>query len=257
MTQAPVQALDVLGSPARRAILDALANLPAVASAGTPDRSSGLTAAELALRMSLHVTTVRHHLDRLEQAGLVHRHAERTGVGRPRHRYTAHPGDLGQVSVSPSAYRLLAQILTEAMASKNPDAADAARRWSLRTVAAQLGDDAPTDPARTPGQWLSKLGTLVDLLDAWGYAPSVATESGSRATRVCLHRCPLRDLAVDNPAVACGVHRGVLQGALDALGEEGSTVQLEPFVEPDLCVARLTTAHPFPDRTVPSERPLR
>ena len=256
MTEEPVQPLDVLGSPVRRAILDTLANLPVLATADTPNRSKGLTAAELGERVGLHVTTVRHHLERLELAGLVHRHAERTGVGRPRHHFTAAPGNLAEVG-DPSAYRLLAEVLTEAMASVNPDAVSAGRRWSQRTISTALDPDVRAAPARTPGQWLGKLGALIDLLDSWGFDPSVTTEAGGRTSRVCLNRCPLRELAAANPAVACGVHRGVLEGALDALGEEGVTVELEPFVQPDLCVARLTPYPPFPVRTVPSERPLR
>ena len=256
MTEVPVQPLDVLGSPVRRDIVDTLANLPVLTSADSPNRSSGLTAAELAARLGLHVTTVRHHLDRLARAGLVQRHTERSGVGRPSHRFTAHPGHLAEIT-GPTTYRLLAEVLADALASGVPDAAEAGRRWSVRTVREHLGTDTPTQPAHTRGTWLAKLGALVDLMDGWGYDPSIRTEPGGRTAQLCLHRCPLRDLAVENPAVACGVHRGVLEGTLEALGEPGASVSLEPFVRPDLCIAHLTTAHPFPDRTVPSERPTR
>ena len=255
MTEVPVQPLDALGSPVRRTILDTLANLPALASADAPNRSTGLTAAELAERLNLHVTTVRHHLDRLVHADLVQTHSERTGVGRPRHRFTAHPGHLTEVK-APSAYKLLAKVLADALSSDAPSASEAGRRWALRNAHQLIGEHASTDPARTPGRWLSKIGTLVDLLDTWGYEPTVTTTDSGRTADLCLHRCPLRELAADQPSVACGVHRGVIEGTLEALGESGATVRLAPFVRPDLCVASLTTANSFPDRS-PSERPTR
>ncbi|MDO5533778.1 MAG: helix-turn-helix domain-containing protein [Propionibacteriaceae bacterium] len=251
----PVQPLDVLSSPVRRTILDTLANLPVLAAADAPNRSTGLTAAELADRLNLHVTTVRHHLDRLVRADLVQTHSERTGVGRPRHHFTAHPGHLREV-ITPSAYKLLAEVLADALTSDAPDASEAGRRWALRNAPALLGDRASTTHAQTPGRWLSKVGALIDLMDAWGYEPTVTTTDAGRTADVCLHHCPMRDLATQNPAVACGVHRGIIEGTLEALGEGDATVSLIPFLEPDLCVASLTTANPFPDRS-PSERPTR
>ena len=256
MTEVPVQPLDALGSPVRRAIVDTLANLPVLASADAPNRSTGLTAAELAERVGLHVTTVRHHLDRLVRADLVQVHTERTGVGRPRHHFTAHPGHLTEV-IAPSAYKVLAEVLSDALVSDSPNAAEAGRRWAVRHARDLLGNQASSVPATTPGRWLGKIGALVDLLDRWGYEPTVTTTEGGRTADVCLHHCPLRELAIENPAVACGVHRGVIEGTLEVLGEGRADVRLAPFVEPDLCVASLTTATPFPDRTVPSERPTR
>lgn len=262
MTEEQVQPLDVLASPVRRAILDALANLPHLAAANEPNRSSGLTAAHLAERLDLHVTTVRFHLERLERAGLIISRDERGGVGRPRRHYTAHPGRLAEVTAT-DAYRLLAEVLTGAMASGTPDAAEAGRRWAL-DHAVELTGYAPVPgsehPARTPGTWLAKVGAVVDVLDRWGYQPSVTTIDAGRTAQLCLHHCPLRQLALDNPAVACGVHRGVIQGTLEALGERDTLVSLVPFVESDLCVAEVSTTTPFPDRhgpDRPTERPAR
>ena len=72
----------LLESAARRAIVDLLANLPTV-----PDeagRLPGLTAAELARLVDLHVTTVRFHLGLLVQGGLVESEFRAGPVGRPR-----------------------------------------------------------------------------------------------------------------------------------------------------------------------------
>ena len=253
MTEAQVHPLDVLASPVRREIVDALANLPHLAPSGRPTRSTGMTAADLARRLHLHVTTVRFHLDRLEQAGLVSSHDERNGVGRPRRRFTAHPGNLTEVT-APDAYRLLAEVLARAMAAGGAtDAVEAGRQWARAHAIELTGADLPTDPdpARTAGAWLAKVGVVLDVLDRWGYQPTVTTADAGRTAELSLNHCPLRQLAVDNPAVACGVHRGVIQGALEALGEGAATMSLVPFVEPNLCVARLTTATPFPERPSP------
>ena len=263
MTEAQVQPLDVLASPVRREIVDTLAHLPHLAPADEPTRSSGLTAADLAERLHLHVTTVRFHLDRLEQAGLVASQDERVGVGRPRRRFTLLPGQLAEVT-APDAYRLLAEVLAGAMASgASVDADEAGRRWALDHAAQLVGVEASSENtrrARTPGAWLAKVGAVLDVLDLWGYEPTVTTKDSGRTAELCLHRCPLRQLAIDNPAVACGVHRGVIRGTLEALGERDATVSLVPFVTPDLCVASVTAPtrfieRPSPDRS--TERPAR
>lgn len=254
MVQAQAQAGVALSSPVRRDILRHLSDLPALAPAGHPNRTSGLTAAELAQRVGLHVTTVRFHLDRLAHAGLVRSHDERAGVGRPRRHWTADPGQLTEQDGADS-YRLLAEVLADAMAAGDgAGAEEAGRRWAL-THADQLVGGVPGTPATTPGTWLAKVGAVVDVLDRWGYEPTVTTGDAGHTATVCLHHCPLRALAVANPEVTCGVHRGVIVGTLQALGERRAEVELVPFVEPDLCIARVSTATPFPDpATVRSER---
>ena len=148
--------------------------------------------------------------------------------------------------------------LAASMASgESHDAAEAGRRWALEHAAELVGIDVAENstPASTPGAWLAKVGAVLDLLDRWGYQPTVSTADAGRTAQLGLHHCPLRQLAVDNPAVACGVHRGVIVGTLQALGERRAEVELVPFVEPDLCIARVGTATPFPDpATVRSER---
>ena len=56
-----------------------------------------------------------------------------------------------------------------------------------------------------------------------------------------MHRCPFHDLAEQYPDVVCAAHRGLISGALEELGSPLGVAELEIFVEPDLCVARLDT----------------
>ncbi|MGD7731546.1 helix-turn-helix transcriptional regulator [Propionibacteriaceae bacterium G57] len=249
------QPLDELSSPVRRAIVDLLANLPALAPAGEPNRSGGLTAADLAARLDLHVTTVRHHLERLVAAGLLDQRDERSGVGRPRRHYTVNGGHLGGAGAAPThdapahetyAFELLASVLAEGMASGDgPTATEAGRRWARAHAAALVGDNPITAPADSPGTWLAKIGTVIDMLDRWGYEPTLNTRDAGRTADIRLHHCPLRTLVQTHPTVACGVHRGVIEGTLEAIGESQVHVGLVPFTEPDLCIAHLTTDAQF------------
>jgi predicted ArsR family transcriptional regulator len=54
-----------------------------------------------------------------------------------------------------------------------------------------------------------------------------------------MRRCPFHDLAETNPGIVCGVHRGLMAGALEALGSDLEVEGLDIFVQPDLCIARL------------------
>jgi hypothetical protein len=63
-----------------------------------------------------------------------------------------------------------------------------------------------------------------------------------------LRGCPVRDLARAHPEVGCGIHLGLLQGLLDHAAAADTkhdapnyevSARLDPFVEPELCIARL------------------
>jgi len=55
-----------------------------------------------------------------------------------------------------------------------------------------------------------------------------------------LKRCPFEELATTYPAVIGSVHLGLLRGALAELGTGVEADPLEPFAEPDACIARVT-----------------
>jgi predicted ArsR family transcriptional regulator len=79
------------------------------------------------------------------------------------------------------------------------------------------------------------LTEVVRLLADSGFMPEVSADR----SRIDLHHCPFRDLAVAHPEVVCGAHLGILQGALAELGAPLQATRLLPLVEPDLCVATL------------------
>jgi predicted ArsR family transcriptional regulator len=102
-------------------------------------------------------------------------------------------------------------------------------------------DVTDLSPARTPGQWLAKVGRLLDLLETWGYDPSVRTTDHGRTAEVALARCPFLSLAESHTEVVCAAHRGLLRGALDVFGEPDADVEIQPFALPGVCLARLTS----------------
>lgn len=188
---------------------------------------------ELADAVDLHPNTAREHLDLLVEAGLVRREtAAAAGRGRPGLRYVAEPQERAD---DPQAYRALASVLAAELA-RRPDAGAAARnaggRWGAAAARALPAASTMAEP--------DPVDRLVDLLDDAGFAPSRATTAPDE---IELHRCPFGSLARERADVVCNVHLGLMRGALRELGAPLDAVSLQPFVEPDLCLAHLGARH--------------
>ena len=184
--------------------------------------------AEIAQRLGVHLNTVRFHLDHLVADGRVERvPLAPAGRGRPPLAFRVRRG---MDPAGPRNYRLLAEIMAHGLADA-PDAADrmtaAGRDWGHRLV----DKPAPADHA---------VDRLVDLLDDLGFAPDRRpTEAGRR---IGLHHCPFIDVVQSQGAFVCRAHLGLMQGATAELGAPVTVDQLEPFAEPDVCVAHLSPA---------------
>ena len=184
----------------------------------------GLDARELGTRLGLHPNTIRWHLAVLADARLVDSHpGERTTPGRPRVVFTVTRGEAEQES-----YRLLATILTGAFAELpegDSKAEEAGRAWGGYLV------DRPPPHTQTPDDDTRR--QIVALLDEHGFRPE------AEADEIRMHRCPFQQLAETASGVVCGVHAGLISGALAELRSRLELDALEPFVEPGLCIARL------------------
>ncbi|MFE9689623.1 helix-turn-helix transcriptional regulator [Micromonospora sp. NPDC005806] len=206
---------------------------------------SGLTAAEVAEQTGLHPSTVRAHLDQLVESGLLVRRRQSDGSpGRPAWRYHATPdaeGEPESESGAVRAYQGLAGALIGhlARAEADPHAAGvrAGRDWG-RALAAPLARTAPLDG-------------LIQVLDGLGFTPAVAHRDNSDSAVLHLRSCPFLALAETSPDVVCGVHLGVIGGALGALGASVADTDLQPFGAPGACVVRVRAGNPTP----PEERP--
>ena len=130
-------------------------------------------------------------------------------------------------------YRMLAEVLVDHLERTVPDpaaeAVAAGQAWG-RTLAGAR----PGPVAAGPGRAAADLDELTEMLDELGFAPR-PVEAG-RAVE--LHRCPFRQVVDGHSPVVCGVHLGLMQGVLDRKGGAVRASSLEPFVTPDLCLAR-------------------
>jgi len=189
----------------------------------------GLDAEQLARALGLHPNTVRWHLGILGDAGIVESHPEpRSGPGRPRilYRLTREGTAQGR-----EEYRLLATILSGTIAAGEDGprrAEDSGRKWGRYLVR------RPPPGNRVDDR--EAVVEIVRLLDEQGFDPEADGDE------VRMHRCPFHDLAEQQPEVVCAVHRGLISGALAELGSELDVDELEIFVEPGLCIARLGRA---------------
>ena len=185
----------------------------------------------LAERVGLHVNTVRVHLNALAEAGLVESETlPPQGRGRPRvaYRASAAAGDEGG-----RRYRLLAEILTALVARFGPDAAD-----QLEEIGEAWGHyliDTPQPYAELADE--DAVERLVGLLAEIGFQPQI--EESGRGRRILMRPCPFLELARTHQDVICPIHLALIRGALAELGATTRATKLEPFVQPDLCVARL------------------
>lgn len=186
-----------------------------------------LSIVEVADRVGVHPNTARLHLDALEERGQVERtDPPARAVGRPALHYRAVPG---MDPEGPRSYRLLAEVLVDSLSAggRTRERSLAAGRSFGRRLAAGSSSTGREGSIRR----------LVAMMDGVGFAPRRRTAAGE--TQVVLHHCPFLELADDRRDVICPVHLGLMQGALAELGGAVTVESLEPFVEPDRCLARL------------------
>lgn len=183
------------------------------------------TLAVLAAATGLHVNTLRGHLDALEEAHLVERSAAApAGRGRPATLYRA-------TTAARSEYAGLASTLAAAIHRTSPTP-----RETAIVAGAEWGRDLAREQGRPTGTGDSAARRAVlSLLDHLGFAPR---PDRSRSD-VRLTRCPLLDAAHRYPDVVCGVHLGIVRGALEEYDDTGTTADLLPFAEPGACRLQL------------------
>ena len=164
----------------------------------------GLDASGLARTLGIHPNTVRWHVSTLVDEGHVEAEARHTHTrGRPRVVYRS--------VVPPDGYRRLAEMLTAAI-----DDADAA-----------------SEAGRRFGRELGREEDVAAALTREGFD---ATRDGDS---IEMRRCPFFDLAKAKPRIVCGLHRGLVDGTLEAGRSPLRVIQLRPFAEPGVCRAQL------------------
>lgn len=193
-----------------------------------------LDLAAIADAVGRHPNSVREHLDGLVAGGRVaRRRREPGGRGRPAFLYERLPEP---EPAGVAAYRSLASVLAAELAG-SPGAhavsLAAGERWG-----AGLITEGRVAPLADIGQGVDR---LVAILDDAGVAPDLPpTIADDRSLApLVLRRCPFEPVARAQPGVVCGVHLGMIRGALETLGAPIDVTALEPFPTPDRCLVHL------------------
>jgi predicted ArsR family transcriptional regulator len=188
---------------------------------------------DLGDRLGLHVNTIRGHLDLLARAELVERvPVPRRTPGRPQIMFRALHRDAR--SPTSEGYRFLAEILASSIQANSDDprrtAVEAGRTWG-RFLVDRPPPSSPMSPKRVVEQ-------IVETLAELGFEPESRRDEHNAEIR--LHDCPFRQIAQTRGEIVCAVHEGLLRGMLEEMGDTVGVDSLEPFVEPSLCVARIS-----------------
>ncbi len=190
-----LEILKALGENTRYAIYLELARSP-----------RPLATAEIAATLDLHANTVRPHLERMREVGLLEqRVANDGGVGRPQHLYSLAP-DAPSLGLEPPAMPALARMLLTVAAEAGLDGNDAEA----------AGREEGARDAVVFGEGSACIEALMTQLEYLGFDPEVT--GGPDGVTIAFTHCPFRELAEANPDLVCGLHRGMVSGFVDALG---------------------------------------
>ena len=206
-----LELLKALGDNTRYAIYLELARAP-----------SPLATAQIAESLGLHPNTVRPHLDRMREVGLLDVVTDAQGtVGRPQHRYSL-AADAPSLGFEPPAFPALARMLLRLATAAELSAADAALAGREQGAAAA---------ERRAG-----VGTCAEALSgelaALGFDPESVTDD--HGATIAFTRCPFRELAESNPDLVCGLHRGLIEGFADRRGD-GRVVEFHDLADRAPC----------------------
>jgi len=198
-TQARLDLFKTLGDNTRYAIYLELART-----------SRPLTTAEVADTIGLHPNTVRPHLERMRDVGLIEVHVGGRGeIGRPQHRYSLAAG-APSLGFEPPVMPILARMvlaMAERLGADHRDAhAVGLDEGTRRSVPYR---DAP-----------SSLEAFVDDLDRLGFDPVVSDpDDPADVAIVAFANCPFDELAADHPDLVCSLHHGMIAGFIDSFGD--------------------------------------
>lgn len=157
---------------------------------------------EAAAAVGISRTLAAYHLDKLAEAGILSvsyaRPAGRSGpgAGRPAKRYLRTRRELF-ASVPPRNYRMLANLLAEAMAADDSGTA----RSAVAAAARKAGQTSASDKG------------VIDALRGSGYEPARTADG------IELRNCPFARLARQYTELVCGLNLELIRGMLEAAGE--------------------------------------
>ena len=166
----------------------------------------------------------------LPLVNLVHRGLARRNRARPRGRgRPAWLYDLPVDSQAASDYAgpavTLASAIARNSASPETDAAIAGAEWDHELARNRGYPDGPVSPSEARAR-------IVTMFDDLGFEPKIDPDATGH---VRLTRCPLLQAAHRHPEVVCGVHLGLVRGAVEEYDADPTGTRLLPFSEPGAC----------------------
>lgn len=190
--------LKALGDNTRYAIYLEVARAPAPIPTST-----------IADTLGLHPNTVRPHLERMRDVGLLEvRPAPPGGVGRPQHLYSLAP-DAPSLGLEPPVFPLLARMLLDMgiAAGLGGTEALAAGHMHGRVLAATVPRGSDTSAA----------DVVTEVSVRLGFDPARVDDDDGGCTIGFAH-CPFAELAEANPELVCSLHRGLVEGTVAEVG---------------------------------------
>lgn len=195
---------------------------------------------EIAALLEVHPNTARVHLEELVDAELAVSEQEKLPApGRPRTVYAAVESG---TQVGQRNFSMLSTILTSVVARSVPDAVgvslEAGRAWG------RYLSERPIPYHQVSAE--QTLERLQDILQESGFDPGprgddeTAMQAADAPRALQLRNCPFREVATTHPQIACAIHLGLMQGALEEMDSPLTVDRLDPFVQPTLCVAHIS-----------------
>lgn len=191
-----------LGDPTRHGIFRFVA-----------DADRPVDVAELATHFGFNLNTIRQHLAKLVQAGLlVEQSAPSSGRGRPRLTFSVHPGVDSRWGVT-GPYERLALWLSEVVRTGERPF-EVGRRVGKRE---RLSQSDVSDPVEV----------LVGAMSRHGFDPVVSRTADS--VDITLRACPFVTTALADPDTVCQLHFGIASG----IAESGGGIEIDELVPKD------------------------
>ena len=164
--------------------------------------------ADVAEALALHPNTVRPHLERMREVGLLDVEVDGRGsVGRPQHLYSL-ASDAPSLGLEPSTFPLMAGLLANVAAAFRPEPEVVA------SVGREHGRHAAVSRS-VQGQDACVAAVRAELAEL-GFDP--VEENDGSVTTIAFTHCPFLHLAEAFPELVCHLHRGVVEGMVEVLG---------------------------------------
>jgi predicted ArsR family transcriptional regulator len=186
---------------------------------------------ELARMLGVHPTTVRAHIERLTEAGVLEEEdGVPSGRGRPSKSYRLRQPLLG----GEPEVRLFVSSLVSLLRTAYGDRAVAA--------AEQEGVRKGREMARAyrHPSFEQAVREVVETLTSLSFDPASPVKRAD-TVRVDVRHCPFSvDPGDPDGAVVCGFHQGLIRGLAETASGQEVAVQLQPFIAPGVCRVELS-----------------